>query len=49
MEACLDILEEAKKIFLSIEEVEVLNEVISDTRGIQYLEGDLNLLNFNLL
>lgn len=38
MEACLDILEEGKNILLSIEEVEVLNEVISDTRGIQYLE-----------
>ncbi|CAH1405192.1 unnamed protein product [Nezara viridula] len=38
MEACFDILEEAKKIFSSIEEVEVLNEVISDRRGIQYLE-----------
>ncbi|XP_014270323.1 synergin gamma [Halyomorpha halys] len=38
MEACLDILEEAKKIFLSIEEVEVLNEVMSDRRGVQYLE-----------
>lgn len=38
MEACIEVLEEARKIFESIEEEDVLNEVISDPRGVQYLE-----------
>lgn len=48
MEACLDILQEAKRIFHSIDKEEVLKKVINDPRGISYLEGKRSSNTFSI-